>query len=212
MNLQQAITLARHSELQQLSIADDDEAVVGLLNLGLIELHKRFQLTTEEYVIPLETGVIIYTMPTDFMYLIEAYREVPAANSDTSTSPYEAYTRVPINDENNPDSINTVAWNRLQIPMAYTGSYIGTIYVPKPVYLSTTDMTQDLGIPDTLIDSLMLFVGYKGHTAVSGAVQGEGNTHYMRFEASINKLKLLGIGVAPDDSSITNRINSRGFV
>ena len=42
MHLQQAITLARHSELQQLSIADDDEAVVGLLNLGLIELHKRF--------------------------------------------------------------------------------------------------------------------------------------------------------------------------
>ena len=67
MTVRQVIELAKASELNGLSIANKDDVVLGFLNMGVLELYKRFTLKVEEYLITLEDNVSIYKMPNDFM-------------------------------------------------------------------------------------------------------------------------------------------------
>ena len=82
MTIRQVIDLAKTSELANLSIGNKDEVVLGYINLGMIELYKRFNLRVEEWIITLEDNVDIYTTPSDFMWAVAAYGEV----TDNQTS------------------------------------------------------------------------------------------------------------------------------
>ena len=51
MTVRQVIELAKASELNGLSTANKDDVVLGFLNMGVLELYKRFTLKVEEYLI-----------------------------------------------------------------------------------------------------------------------------------------------------------------
>ena len=44
MTVRQIADLAKNSELNGIALANRDEAVIGFMNLGILELYKRFQL------------------------------------------------------------------------------------------------------------------------------------------------------------------------
>lgn len=205
MTLQDAIDLAKAGELKQLSVKDDDAAIIGFFNLGLIELYKRFKLKTEEYMIELQDNVTIYTMPTDFMHIITAYDEVPEGVDDMVVP-------IPVNMENDPFSINTVSYNQVQVPLTTNGAYISIIYAAKPSYLMVQDLRSDLPIPDSLVEALLHYVGYRGHGSLDGSLQAENNSHYQRFEKSCKLADQLGVVIASDSLDMTLRFKDRGFV
>lgn len=53
MTIRQAIDLAKSGKLKNSNIVNDDVAILGALNLGLIELYKRFPLRVDEAIITL---------------------------------------------------------------------------------------------------------------------------------------------------------------
>lgn len=216
MTLQEIIDIAKNSELNTLHVKDNDQAIVGFVNLGLIELYGIFPLRTEEYLIELQSGKTIYDLPSDFMYLVGAYEEVPIGSPDNSNP-------MPINEENNPFSLNTISYNQVQVPLSVTGSYISLLYVPKPVKMridlpapaepnNGLGLLEELPIPEQLTTCLLNFIAFKGHGAVNTGVQDEADVYYRRFKASCEDVKTLGIGITPDDLSTAERVKTRGFV
>lgn len=217
MTANEVIALAKAGELSQLSpaIKDDNPTLVGFINLGMIELYKRFPLKTDEAMVTLVSGKTIYKLDgTDtnvnlgepFMHLIGAYEE--SSNDDYAVPAVS----LPINEEDNIYSINTISYNSIQIPLVTTGAYISLIYVAKPTKVTTLTLDEELDMPDQMVEALLHYVGYRAHGAMDGNVQTESNTHYMRFEASCNKLKELGVGIAPDDFEMRSRISEKGFI
>ena len=73
MTLGEFIDIAKYSELRSLAVKDDPVVVTAFANLGLLELYSIFNLRTEEVVINLVSGVTIYDMPEDFMYITGAF-------------------------------------------------------------------------------------------------------------------------------------------
>lgn len=205
MKLQEVIDIAKNSELNTLAVRSNDTAIVGFINLGLIELYSIFALRTEEYVIALQNGVTVYDLPQDFMYLTAAYGEVPAGSSEESAA-------LPINEENNPFSVNTINFSQVQIPLSSLGEYVSIMYVPKPTKLSVNDLTVEVPIPDQLVQPLLAFIGYKGHGAIRSDGQGEADVYYLRFKRTCDEIKKLGTGITPDDYSMVGRVSDRGFV
>ena len=205
MTLNDIITIAKHSELHQLSIKKDDAAITSFINLGLIELYSMFALKTEEVIIELEDNVTIYDLPDNFMYMTGAYEELPK-RSDEYAAP------LPINEEENPFSVNTINYSQVQIPLTVKGGYISIIYVPKPVKLTSDDLTQELPVPDQFITPLLNFVAYKSHSSVQNEGQSESNVYYRRFLESVERVKSLGVGITADDLSMAARLRSRGFI
>ena len=217
MTATEVITLAKAGELSQLSpaIKNDSDVLVGYINLGLIELYKRFPLRTDEAIITLMDGKTIYkldgtdtdvSMGDPYMYLIGAYED--GTDNDYTASALS----LPINEEDNIYSINTISYNSVQIPLVTTGAYISLIYVPKPTKVTTNTLDIEVDLPEQMIEPLLHYMGYRAHGAMDGNIQTESNTHYMRFEASCNKLRELGVGITPDDVEMRSRLSMKGFV
>lgn len=202
MTVRQIADLAKNSELNGIALANRDEAVIGFMNLGILELHKRFQLKVEEYVITLVDGQDIYSMPNDYMWIVAAYGEVDIRSTET-------VNELPINEEDNPLSINTVGWNKVQVPVSVAGAYVSIIYVAKPeTYVMGDD---EVDLPPQMIDALLSFIGYKANAAIDSGVQTEDSAWYQRFEHACDKLREYGM-INGDDMYMNQRITTRGFV
>lgn len=229
MTSREIMTLARSGELLQLSplIKDNDEIVLSFINMGMLEIYKRFALRTSEALITLVEGKTIYkldgtdpdvSMSADekFMYVITAYGQ----NVDGGDY-LENTIELPINVEDNPYSINTISYNTLQIPLITAGSLVSIIYAAKPlkageVFSGQTSapdpLDNELDLPDQFQEALLHYIGYRGHGAMEGDIQSDSNTHYMRFERSCDKIRELGVGITDDDVDMESRLNKRCFV
>lgn len=205
MKLQEVIDIAKNSELNTLAVRNNDSAIIGFINLGLIELYSIFALRTEEYIIALQNNVTIYDLPADFMYMTAAYGEVPTGSSQNSL-------QLPINEESNPFSVNTISFSQVQVPLSAAGEYISILYVPKPAVLSINDLDTEVPIPDQLVQPLLAFIGYKGHGAIRTDGQGEADVYYLRFKRTCDEIRKLGTSIASDDLGMPNRLFERGFV
>lgn len=204
MKLSELLTVAKFSELNTLAVADNDDAVLAFINLGVLELYNQFALQTEEYLIELQDGITIYDLPDDFMYLVGAY-EAPSQGSSSDSF------QLPINEDNNPLSVNTINYRQVQIPLSVTGGYIGIIYVQKPQKMTIDNLDDEVPVPDHMIQALLAFIGFKGHGGIRLNNESEGDIYYLRFKQAIDDLRKRGTTIAADDLSMDTRLALRGF-
>ena len=204
MTVRQVIELAKNSELNGLPVASHDGVIVSFINLGVLELYKRFQLKVEEYIIELQSGIDIYTMPSNYMWMISAYGEVDARSSETVNI-------LPINEEDNPLSVNTVGWNKVQVPVPISGGYICIIYNASPATYTLDQDSVEIELPLQMIEALLAYVGFRANAAIDTGVQTEDSAYYIRFENSCSKLREFGM-FNSDDMFMTKRLDTRGFV
>lgn len=204
MTVRQVIDLAKASELTGLPAASKDETVLGFINLGVLELYKRFTLSVEEWIIALEDGQSYYTAPEDFMWIIAAYGEV-------GMDSVQEVNVLPVNEEDNPLSINTVGWNKVQVPLSVTGAYVSIIYAATPEVYSITDMNKPVNIPPQMIEALLAYIGWRANSTIDTGIQTEDTVWYNRFESSCSRLEVKGF-INANDVVMTNRLNMRGFV
>ena len=204
MTVKQVIDLAKASELTGLPAASKDETVLGFINLGVLELYKRFTLSVEEWIIALEDGQSYYTAPEDFMWIIAAYGEV-------GMDSVQEVNVLPVNEEDNPLSINTVGWNKVQVPLSVTGAYVSIIYAATPEVYSIADMDKTVNIPPQMIEALLAYIGWRANSTIDTGIQTEDTVWYNRFESSCSRLEVKGF-INANDVVMTNRLNMRGFV
>ena len=208
MIVQDIISLARHSELSNTALkidnGDNTSAILSFINMGMIELYKRFALKTEELVVDLQEGQTIYSLPSNFMYAMSAYKEVSEYSEDREEE-------IPINDEDEPDSIFFPNHTQVQIPSVIDGAFISIIYVAKPETVTVSTITQELDLPDVLVECLLHYIGYRGHLGIRGDGQSENNAHFGRFERSVMKAKELGVTPSTDSYRMIDRLSNRGF-
>jgi len=209
MTVEKVIDLAVKGELKKLAVKDDTDSIISFINLGMIELYKRFPLDTEEVIIELgrvtdnndsyeRISDTVYKLPNDLMYISAAYEEDG--------------TEISINKEDDPLSIMTISWNKIQVPVATSGAYISVIYVKEPELIVNTPATlaEDIELPVQLVEALLHYIGYRGHGSIDGNIQAENNTHYQRFEASVQRAKTLGVMTA--DGPLSRNVQEKGWV
>lgn len=204
MTIRQIIDLAKVSELNGLAIGNNDESVLGFINLGVLELYKRFSLRVEEHIIELVDGVDLYTMPANYMWLIAAYGEVDMRSTDM-------VNELPINEEDNPLSVNTVGWNKIQVPISVTGGYISIIYIASPEVYTIDELSVEVNLPPQMIEPLLAYIGYRANATIDSGVQSEDNAWYIRFDNSCNRIRQESM-INSDDMFMNGRISKRGFV
>ena len=203
MTIQYVIDMARTGELKNLAVKDDTAAIINYITLGMIELYKRFPIKTKEYILALSDNQDIYSLPNDCMWIVAAYDEVPEGSS-------AVVNVVPINEEDNPMSLNTVSWNEVQVPISVTGAYISIIYVSAPDAITVDDIEEEIDIPPQMLEALLHYIGYRAHGAVEGNIEAGNNTHYQRFEVSCGRIEQKGM-LTSDDLDMSAR-GMKGFV
>ena len=207
MIIQEVVNLAKYSELSGVAAKGDIDAITAFVNLGMLELYTRFPIHVEEYVLTLVDGTSVYTMPTGFMYATRAYGE------STKTGVLKAIP-LTINEDEDPYGIFFTSWNTIQVDEPATDTSIYIDYVAKPVFVTSEeaeDGVTELDLPDTLIDALLSYIGYRAHLGIRSDSQSENNSHWLRFERSCKKARELGVAFPIGSMSMLNRIADRGF-
>ena len=232
--LKDIIRQARSGELRSLSKKDKtDEVIVDYINLGLLEIYKRFQLETEEAIITMHTAKTLYRIDgTDSDVTIKSWNgatfntiTIPEDDVLQITEAFDENGRVPINDDGDLLSVFTPSYDTIQVPITEDGSYISLIYKKNPQLVEVSDLVIDadgsldlndattntykVKLPKTLLVPLLHYIGYRAHGAVEGEVNAENSTHLNRFEAACKRAE--DLGAVPTDS--TNRdVSVKGFI
>ena len=205
MLVSDVITDVKYGELRQLAVKDDVDAVISFINMGMLELYKRFNLRVEEAIVTLDENTTLYTlnssalnvsMPSgcDLMYIVGAYDETGTA--------------IELNNEDDPLSVLTPSYDTLQVPNPTNGTYISVVYAATPTKITLT--TDIIKLPASLYEALLHYIGYRGHGSIDGNINTENNTHYMRFDKSCVAAREYGL-VTADDIRLRN-VAVKGFI
>ena len=212
MLVKEFIQLLRDGELKNVSagMPENLSEVLGHLNLGLIELYKRFPLNTKEHIIESSTGVT-HILPNDCLQVVEAYGLLSGRTNDS-------VVEVPINEPSEDYSIFLPSYNTVQIPYKGNSVIISLLYHAAPPYVSYTEnegeivySPKELPIPLQLVEALLNYVGYRAHGAMNSDINAETTTHYKRFENSCKRVQQLGLYVV-NSTAAKNRLYDKGFV
>ena len=218
MKLKELIYIVRNGELAQLLAfqeltaveqkdktlrdafnAESLEKVISLINLALTQIRLRFPIEVKEHIVDLRGGKAFYDMPSDFMGVNYVYNEFGR--------------EVPINED--PDDFDCVffpAWNRLQVPHMVHGDFLSIIYISEGERYTSADLEKEVDLPAVLIDALTSYVGYRGHTTVTGDARGENTAHLQRFELNCLKAEEKGLVYPTNSLAMNSRLADRGFV
>lgn len=220
MKLSFLLEQARGGELAVFSDKDKtDKIIVSYMNMALIALYNRFQLSTEEAIITLRPDIAktIYTLSSSDSDVTVAGQPM---NDDEFMSIISAFnedgSEIVINDTEDPFSILTVSYNQIQVPLLEKNSYISIIYRKNPTLIIYVDngngkaVDTDIKLPIQLLEPLLHYVGYRAHGAINGAINTEHSTHYMRYEAACKRAEELGVITA--DDTVHKSVQAKGFV
>lgn len=198
-------------------VPEDYKRIIPLVNLGIIELHKRFQLKLCTVIIQLKPGKTKYRLVSKNSYRSND----PTSEKFIMDSPYEPFEdniieitqahnekgdELFLNVENGIWSIYTPEYNLVECPYPDGQNAISITYSahPKAIPKDITDLsTVDLQLPPIFLEALVMYIGSRLYSGLS--VDGDnGNTqaYLQRFENSCVTLRKL------NSSEGFNRINT----
>lgn len=195
MTVQDMINDASHSVVNQLAVKSNVDAMLSYINQALVAVYEEFTLKTGEQVVVLQENQTIYTLNNDCMVVLGAYDEDGK--------------QLTINDEKDPFSILTPSYNEIQVPNPVEGEAIGVIYLVEPTKMVTVNDV--LPVPRSMVQPMLMYIGFLAHASIDGGVQTENNTHYMRYKAAVDRVRALGL-IATDTTSTDEKFNERGFI
>ena len=130
------------------------EEVVNHINLALLNLYTRFPLLEKEQTFKTEMGKTIYPLPEDCIRVNAVYCD---------------NTELPLNDEYAESSAFISSFNELQLPFATGAEDIFVIYRAEPVRVTGTSLTEEVVLPDSLLEALLAYVEYRVRKSQGGA-------------------------------------------
>ena len=228
-----------YGELSQLSLAGADEqgitsaaypAIISHLNMGLIELYKRFPLRMREVDIKLDSTITEYSLTAPFglnsgssetvKYLIDTptdnFLDRVLKIERVETDDIEVLEDLPLNDSTDTTSVYTLGFNILKVISPNDTDTLTVHYRSAPdkiVNSANIDPeTLDIPIPQSLLEALVYFIAGRAHANVP-SIDGnpsESITYLQKFEASVAKVEQLSL---IENTNTTNeRLVTNGWV
>lgn len=206
MDASEAIELLSNSELKQLGLSEDKKAIMGYINMGLVELHKRFSLWEETAVVTMVAGVNKYFLDGSDpnVTLDNTDHEFVMINSVFDKNDKE----IEIDLQKSDYKISFPRYNLIRIAVPVAGDTLKINYRASPKFI--TFEKQTIPLPPQYFEALFNYVGYRAHASVNGDIKGENNTHFIRFDQSCKRI--IEQGLHNDDSMEVSKLEARGFL
>lgn len=191
-----------YGELAHLAIGDlasnDNQVnrIISAINLGLIELYKRFPIKLAEEEIILEDSVYEYTLPADLVKIEAVY----------GTDGVE----LPLNDYNNTLSVFTTNYNVLKHPYPVADEVITIEYrTTAPKLALDAEDSEEIEIPPQFTEALINYVAYRMFAAIN-MNSAEAVNYYAKFEAACALINNLGLWDKFSDTNL--RLGNSGWL
>jgi len=206
----------------------DYPKIVTNINLGMIELHKRFNLKMKEIPLQLYDQITLYYLNSDYTessgtqpikYIVDGTLVDPF-NDDILmiTNVYnEIGTELPLNDLDTETSVFTPTPTTLQVPEANSENSLAIIYRAQPDKINYVGLDAaaaailEVALPVQLLDCLTSFIAWKIFAPLNvGERAAEANNYYQKFEAAVQLVK--SEGLLNEDMTTNKKFGENGWV
>jgi hypothetical protein len=221
--------LSFSAELAGNTIGASHRKIVDHLNLGLIELYKRFRFLEGELRLHVDPRVTMYYLREDRLASIEnisltRYIERPSdyegfLNILELTGVFkETGEEIKLNNRQSVPSIRQLAPDVLKIAGLTEAQTLEIVYQASPTKVvldDETDLTTAvLAIPETIIEPLLFYMAFRVYKPVgannSTAQADKSASYQQQYELSCQKLAQFGLDLHDNDQE--ERFTSDGWV
>jgi len=193
------IQYAKHGELRQLSVKDDDQAIISYINLGIIALYKKFKLSIKTEIIKTVPDVKVYQLRSnDISQVLTVYN-----------SKGEQLVDKKIISDNDYD-ITQINYNTFLLTKPKDEELM---FLYKAVPKLVNEVTDEIDIPYDMLEALLNYIAYKAYSTIGlNNVESISNsTAYLnKFEKSCYELTQLGYEI--DLFHLSHSVQMKGFV
>lgn len=196
MTVQEVVNMAVAGELKNLAVKNNTEAIISFINLGVIELYKRCNISTKVEVVRTSPVASVYTLRNkDVNQILSVY--------DTNNK--ELRSRLVLDD--NEYDIAIVNYRTFILTKPLEEELLVVYSAAPPIITSLED---EIDIPYAMLEALLHYVGYRAHGSVDGSINAENTTHYTRFEKSC--AMLVDYGYVTPPLTVSYSVEQKGFV
>lgn len=208
-----------YGELKQLGVGGFEDGsvqpenyaeVVNHINLALQSLYARFPIREKEVLLEAQDDVVLYHLRSEFGqavdpddgYIVDTAEDPFADDILKITGVFdgEGY-RLPLNDPFDTLSVFLPSYDTVQIPYAVAEANFAVIYrasatlIVVPEDPSDLDLEQEVYLPETLLEPLLVYVSYRVQKGQGGeiglALSVATKQHYEGLVAEVKKENLL---------------------
>jgi hypothetical protein len=218
MELQSIFDNLTYGELRQVSLGGykeggvqekDYQELVQHINMAMTELYTRFPINEKEFMLYTLEGKTVYDINTKYSFSADPQEE-DWYIQDTVDDPFMddilringvfncAGIELPINDEFSCDSVFLPSFRSIQIPFAKGNEEFCFVYRARPTKISPAlplDLTQDVYLPEVLLEPLLTYIEYRVHKSRGGeaglAQAGVAKRHFEELCAQIEVRNVL---------------------
>lgn len=222
MKVSQFLSVVRDSELSNLSSNSfTDDKLISFMNLGIIELSKRFRLATKVETIQTSMYTHIYTLRhSDIINILDIIDStgkslIPQRTSDGENYDYKLMSNNSFLLKRKFDYIDSITHTKvkggeLEDLQEVQAPDLSLVVVYSAIADLVTDKEDDLPIPELFIEALMSYVGYKLYRSLGVNGQNDSSEKWKVFEYCCSLVT--NSSFAGNDTILGNSVQSKGFV
>ena len=222
MKVSQFLSLVRDSELSNLSSNSfTDGRLINFMNLGIIELSKRFRLATKVETIQTSMYTHIYTLRhSDVINILDIIDSTgkslnPQRASDSENYDYKLMSNNSFLLKRKFDYVESITHTKvkggeLEDLQEVQAPDLSLVVVYSAIADLVTDKEDELPIPELFIEALMSYVGYKLYRSLGVNGQNDSSEKWKVFEYCCSLVT--NSSYAGNDTILGNSVQSKGFV
>ena len=222
MKVSQFLSFVRDSELSNLSSNSfTDDRLISFMNLGIIELSKRFRLATKVETIQTSMYTHIYTLRhSDVINILDIIDStgkslIPQRTSDSESYDYKLMSNNSFLLKRKFDYVESITHTpvkggELEDLQEVQAPDLSLVVVYSAIADLITDKEDDLPIPELFIEALMSYVGYKSYRAMGVNGQNDSSEKWKVFEYCCSLVT--NSSYAGNDTILGNSVQSKGFI
>lgn len=191
----EVMEMAKFSSLANLPVAKNETALIGFINLGVSELYRRFNLSIKVETIITNPDLALYELRNkDISLLLGVYNSRGEELRQTDV----------LNGSNDYKIINFRSF-LLQDPK---DDLLFAVY--KASSSKLTAITDKIDLPDSMMDALLTYIAYIGHSTINKDNINESSAYARRFSDACDELDNQGYRISINNESISLRL--RGYI
>src|SRR5574344_715813 len=223
MKVSQFLSFVRDSELSNLSSNSfTDDRLISFMNLGIIELSKRFRLATKVETIQTSMYTHVYTLRhTDVINILDIIDStgkslIPQTISGSENYDYKLTGNNSFLLKRKVDYVEAITHTKfrggeeVENLQEVSAPDLSLVVVYSAIADLVTDEEDDLPITESFIEAVMSYVGYKAYRTLGANGQNDGSEKWKLFEYCCSLIT--NSSYAGNDTILGNSVQSKGFI
>ena len=195
MQMKNVVELAQIT-LQNLMISKKEDALIKFINMGILELYRRFNLLIKSETIEVNENLALYELRNkDVSLFLRLYDRSGLELRQTDIYNSQDYDYKLIN------------YRSFLLKKPFDG-LLYAVYKASPKWLDS--INDEIDLPEDMLDALLHYVTYKGHSTVNKDNINEASAALDRFDKACAELEHQGYHININTETLS--LQSKGFI